>query len=184
MSTTQLMKAARAARIHYMIRSGDSTGLGGDAPIALAVSDFDGAHSGHAALAHRAAALAEASGARPVALLPWPSPAGGDNIAAPRLTTLEERIERLRALGVFTDIVIVPAPSEPLPARDALARARALGDVRALVCEAASSGAALALLPRETVALAVGAGIAAEALGADGADGRGWAAWRVDWGAD
>ena len=116
---------------------------------------------------------------------------GGDNIAAPRLTTLEERIERLRALGIFTDIVIVPAPSEPLAAPDALARARALGDVRALVCEAAPSGAALALLPPETVALAVGAGIAAEALGehappdgADGADGASWAAWRADWGAD
>jgi riboflavin kinase/FMN adenylyltransferase len=168
------MADATHTRIRYLIerdteRAGAALAL--DGPLALAVSDFDGAHAGHVALARRAAALAEACGARPVALLPWPSPAGGDNTAAPRLTTLEERIERLCALRLFAEIVIVPAPAGPLTAPEALTGARALGDVRALVCEAAPLGAALALLPPETVALAAREGIAAESLGADaGAD--------------
>src|SRR5512146_1186152 len=111
MSTTQMTDAAR---IHYLIQRDALTGPLADGPITLAISDFDGAHTDHVTLARRAAALAEASAARPIALLPWPSPAGGDNSPAPRLTTLEERIERLRALDLFTDIVIVPSPSAPL----------------------------------------------------------------------
>lgn len=176
MSTTRMTDAAR---IHYLIQRGASTGSVVDGPITLAISDFDGAHSGHVALARRAAALAEPLGAHVVALLPWPSPGGGDNTATPRLTTLAERIERLRALGLFTNIVVVPAPSAPFPAMEALTRVRALGDTRALVCEAAPGGAALALFPPETLALAARAGIAAEAPGEpadglpglDGADG-------------
>ncbi len=173
MSTTKMTDATRAARIHYHIQRGAPPDSVMEGPITLAISDFDGAHTGHAALARRAAALAGERAARPVALLPWPSPAGGDNTAAPRLTTLEERIERLRALGVFTDIVVVPAPSAPLAAPEALERVRALGDVRALVCGEAPTGAALALLPPEAVALAVRAGVFAEALAepADALDG-------------
>ncbi|HEU0027883.1 MAG TPA: riboflavin kinase [Ktedonobacterales bacterium] len=159
------------ARIHYLIQRGALTGPVASGPIALAISDFDGAHTGHAALARRAAALAEGSAARPVALLPWPSPAGGDNTPAPRLTTLEERIERLRAWSIFTDIVIVPAPSAPLAASDALGEIRRLGEIHAIVREAAPVGAARALFPPETSALSAAEGIASEALGElDGGD--------------
>lgn len=167
MSEPVITAPARTS-IRYLIERADLTpssvspALGG--PIALAVSDFDGAHSGHVALGRRAAALAELCGALPVALLPWPSPAGGDNTAAPRLTTLDERLDRLRALGAFAEIVVVPAPAQPLTATEALTRVRALGDVRALLCEAAPSGAALAFLPPEALALAAQAGLAAEAL--------------------
>jgi riboflavin kinase/FMN adenylyltransferase len=164
MSTTQA-DVARVAQIHYHIQRGALTGPLVDGPIALAISDFDGAHTGHMALARRAATLAEASGAHSVALLPWPSPAGGDNITAPRLTTLEERIERLRALGIFTDIVVVSTPPTPRTAQEALASVRALGDVRALVGEEKPIGAAHALLPPEAIALAAHVGIIAETLG-------------------
>lgn len=167
MSEPVITAPARTS-IRYLIERAEqapssvSPALGG--PIALAVSDFDGAHSGHLALARRAAALAESCGALPVALLPWPSPAGGDNTAAPRLTTLDERLDRLRALGVFAEIVVVPAPAQPLTAAEALACVRALGDVRALLCEAAPNGAALAFLPPQTLALAAQAGLEVEAL--------------------
>src|SRR5579859_4571012 len=131
MSAPQTADTTRA-RIQYLIAREDRARVGAawalDGPIALAVSDYDGAHTGHAAFARRAAALAEARGARLVALLPWPSPAGGDNTAAPRLTTLEERLARLRALGLFAEIAVVPAPAEPLTGAEALDRLRALGD--------------------------------------------------------
>jgi riboflavin kinase / FMN adenylyltransferase len=162
MMTTQMTDMAQ---IHYLIQRGAPAGLVAGGPITLAISDFDGAHTGHLALARRAAALAKASAARPVALLPWPSPAGGDNTPAPRLTTLEERIERLQAWGIFSDIVIVPTPAAPLAASEALARIRALGDVRALIRETAAMGAARALFPPETLALSAAEGIASEALG-------------------
>jgi riboflavin kinase/FMN adenylyltransferase len=135
-----------------------------DGPLALAVSDFDGTHIGHLALARRGAEMAEDAGARLVALLPWPSPGGGDNAVTQRLTTLEERIARLRALGLFAEIVVTPAPDAPGDASVALDGLSALGDVRALVCEAEPVGAARALLPPETAAAAVDAGLVAEAL--------------------
>lgn len=154
---------APGARVHYHIgRAPGELAPGG--PIALVISDFDGAHTGHQALARRGAALAETAGARLVALLPWPSPAGGDNTAAPRLTTLAERLARLQTWGVFSDIIVIPAPAEPRDAAAALAELRALGDLRALVSEATPAGAALALLPPEAIWLAASAGLAAEAL--------------------
>ena len=168
MRSAQSVNITQASRVQYLIgRAPGGPAL--DGAIALVVSDFDGAHTGHRALARGGAALAEAAGARLVALLPWPSPAGGDNTAAPRLTTLAERLARLQGWGMFSDIVVVPAPAEERAAAAALDGLRALGDLRALVVEAAPAGAALALLPGETVALARGAGLAAEALDGAGA---------------
>lgn len=160
---TQTVNKTQAARVHYLI--GQATaGPVMDGPIAVAISDFDGAHTGHRALARRAAALAAEANARPVALLPWPSPAGGDNTAAPRLTTLAERIARLQEWGVFSDLVVMPAPDAPLAAEAALAWLRALGDARVVVTERAPVGAALAVFSPEAVALAARDGLAAEAL--------------------
>ncbi|HEX9036976.1 MAG TPA: riboflavin kinase [Ktedonobacterales bacterium] len=160
MSATRDSNKTRVARVIYRIGRMDS-GPVADGPIAIVVSDFDGAHTGHVALATLGVSLAEASGAAVMALLPWPSPAGGDNTAAPRLTTLEERIRRLRDWGVFSAMIIVPMPGAPLDAPVALARIRALGDVRALVSEANPVGAALALLSPEAVALAEAEGLLA-----------------------
>lgn len=150
-----------AGRVLYVIgRAGGETLDPG--PVALVVSDFDGPHTGHLALIERAATLA--AGARLVALLPWPSPAGGDNTVAPRLSALGDRIARLRALGHLAEIAVIPAPANPLKPAEALAQLRALGDVRAVVCEEYPAGAALALCPPEVAALAAEAGLAAGTL--------------------
>lgn len=125
--------------VRYMIERESSAPrqpVSGSSAIALAVSDWDGVHRGHVALARETAALAARHGARAVALLPWPSPAGGDNEPGVRLTTLEERIALLGALGCFDTLVVAPAPAEAPQADAALAALRRLGDVRAVVVEA------------------------------------------------
>lgn len=149
-------------RIEYQIthpRRLDPVAAG---PLALAISDWDGVHRGHRALAQRAAHLARAHGARAVALLPWPSPDGADNLPGQRLTTLEERIERLAALGVFDTLVLATAPAETLRADDALRWLQGLGDVRALVGESAAGGMLAHIWSQSLCALAQAAGIACE----------------------
>lgn len=139
---------------------------GADArPLALAVSDWDGVHLGHAALARHAATLAATRGAQAVALLPWPSPAGGDNAPGMRLTTLEERIARLAALGCFETLLIAPTPAEPLEANAALAWLRRVsgadgGEIQALLGESQAIGAVAHVWP-------VGLAEAARAAGID-----------------
>jgi riboflavin kinase/FMN adenylyltransferase len=128
----------------------------------LAVSDWDGVHREHVALAQRASATAARLGAQAIALLPWPSPAGGDTTVAPRLTTLEERIARLEALGVFETLLIAPTPSEPRDAGEALTWLRSLGETRALVTEAQSTDAVAWLLPAGLTEAARAVGIAIE----------------------
>jgi riboflavin kinase/FMN adenylyltransferase len=97
-------------RVVYLIQREAPPSSDG-APLIVATSDWDGVHRGHIALASRAAELAAAHGACAVALLPWPSPEN-DDTPATRLTTLEERIARLAALGCFETLYILPSPSE------------------------------------------------------------------------
>lgn len=152
-------------RVTYLIQREPATPQITDSPMALAISDWDGVHPGHAALARRAAATAEALGGQAVALLPWPSPAGGDDTPGARLTTLEERIARLDALGCFAALLIAPAPAEPREASAALAWLRGLGDVRALLGEPRATGAVAQLWPDGLAEAAQAAGIAVERAG-------------------
>ncbi len=140
-------------------------------PLALAVSDWDGAHRGHVALAQRTLAAAQSLGGQAVALAPWPSPAGGDNTPGARLTTLEERIAKLEALGGFDTLLIAPAPAAELGVTEALAWLRTLGDTRALLGEPQATGAAGRFWPAGLSAAAQARGLLVEqepGLGAQG----------------
>ena len=135
---------------------------GAGAPLALAISDWDGVHREQVALARRCAALAGEHGARAAALLPWPSPAAGDNTPGARLTTLEERIARLELLGCFETLYIAPMPATPRESDAALEWLSELGDVRTLVGEPAPIGAIEWLWPAGLTAVAREAGIRVE----------------------
>ncbi|HEX8733530.1 MAG TPA: riboflavin kinase [Ktedonobacterales bacterium] len=134
-------------------------------PLALAVSDWDGAHREHLALARRTAEAAMWQDAQAVALLLWPSPTGGDNTPAARLTTLEERIARLEAFGVFETLLVAPTPPEAPDADAALAWLRGLGELRALLTEARPREALARLWPAGLAEAARAAGIAVEQEG-------------------
>jgi riboflavin kinase/FMN adenylyltransferase len=75
--------------------------------VAIAIGNFDGVHVGHRALLARARELAEAHGAKSVALTfdPHPSALLSPNGAPPRLTSLERRLELMEASGL--DAVVV-----------------------------------------------------------------------------
>ncbi|MEO8707256.1 MAG: bifunctional riboflavin kinase/FAD synthetase [Kofleriaceae bacterium] len=79
---------------------------------AVAIGNFDGVHVGHLALIRRARELADAHGARAVALTfdPHPSAVVGAG-APPRLASLERRIELLAAAGLDA-VVIEPFTRE------------------------------------------------------------------------
>lgn len=151
-------------RVTYLIQRGPATPQTDDHPIALAISDWDGVHRGHVALARRAVAAAEALGGQAVALLPWPSPAGGDDTPSARLTTLEERIALLDGLGCFETLLIAP-PTESRDAGAALEWLRSLGDVRALLGEPHATGAIAQMWPDGLAEAAQAAGIAVERVG-------------------
>lgn len=133
-----------------------------NAPVALAISDWDGVHRGHIALARRCAELAAERAGRAVAALPWPSPEGADNTPSARLTTLEERIARLAALNCLDTLAILPASAEPLEPSAALAHLRTLGEPLALLGEAERTGAAARLWPAGLADTARSAGIIVE----------------------
>ncbi|HEY7849327.1 MAG TPA: hypothetical protein VIC27_04635, partial [Ktedonobacterales bacterium] len=149
-------------RVAYLIEHEPARRRGLVSPVIVAISDWDGVHRGHAALAQRCAALALAQGAHAVALLPWPSPEGGDNTPTARLTTLEERIAQLDALGCFEALYIAPGPTEPLADDAALAWLRGLGDVQALLGELRQAGAVARLWPAGLAAAAQAAGVIVE----------------------
>lgn len=149
-------------RVAYLIEASPGPLAEAAARLALAISDWDGVHREHAALAWRCAALAREHGARATALLPWPSPEGADNTPSARLTTLEERIARLDLLGCFETLYIAPAPATPHEPDAALAWLRRLGDLRALVGESAPHGAAARLWPAGLADAAREAGIIVE----------------------
>jgi riboflavin kinase/FMN adenylyltransferase len=149
-------------RVAYLIEHEPARRRGLVSPVIVAISDWDGVHRGHAALAQRCAALALAQGAHAVALLPWPSPEGGDNTPTARLTTLEERIAQLDALGCFEALYIAPGPTEPLADDAALAWLRGLGDVQALLGEPRQTEAVARLWPAGLAAVAQAAGVVVE----------------------
>jgi riboflavin kinase/FMN adenylyltransferase len=149
-------------RVAYLIRHEREPQWRASSPFALALSDWDGVHQGHAALARRAMALAETFGGQAVALLPWPSPEGGDNTPGVRLTTLEERIARLAALGCFETLLITPAPDAPLEAEAALTWLRSLGEAHTLLSERQMSDAVARLWPAGLTVAAQAAGIGVE----------------------
>jgi len=74
---------------------------------AVAIGNFDGVHLGHRALIKRARELADAHDARAVALTfdPHPTHVLAPHAAAPRLTTLERKLELLAEAGL--DAVVV-----------------------------------------------------------------------------
>lgn len=143
----------------------------GPGALALAVSDWDGVHLGHAALARRAVEVAAQIGARAVALLPWPSPLGDDVAPLGRLTTLEERIAALDALGCFETLLVAPTPAETLTADAALAWWRSLGDMRALLSERTRDVSIARLWPAGLTEAARGGSMSVEETQVEGVDG-------------
>ncbi|MCL2726578.1 MAG: bifunctional riboflavin kinase/FAD synthetase [Polyangiaceae bacterium] len=81
-------------------------------PSVVAVGNFDGVHKGHQAVIKQARALADAHGFECVALTFDPHPAEVLGRGAPaRLTTLEMRVDLLRASGA-SDVVVEPFTME------------------------------------------------------------------------
>ncbi|HZC08248.1 MAG TPA: riboflavin kinase [Ktedonobacterales bacterium] len=149
-------------RVVYLIERAPAPRRRDNTPVALAISDWDGVHRGHVALARRCAQVAVERGGRAVAALPWPSPEGADNTPSARLTTLEERIARLSALDCFETLYITPAPTEPLEPTETLAWLGALGETCALLGEPQRSGAAKRLWPDGLAQAAQAAGLDVE----------------------
>jgi riboflavin kinase / FMN adenylyltransferase len=76
----------------------------------VVIGNFDGVHRGHQAVVAQARGIADAGGYRCVVLTFDPHPRevlGGTAAARPKLTTLERRIELLRASGA-DDVVVEP----------------------------------------------------------------------------
>lgn len=150
-------------RVAYQIQEGpDAPRQVAEGALALAVSDWDGVHQAHVALARRAAAAASALGGQAIAVLPWPTPDGGDGAPDIRLTTLEERIARLDALGCFDTLVVAPTPAEARAPQAAVAWLRGFGDVRALLGEAHATGAMARLWPDGLASAARALGVTVE----------------------
>lgn len=161
-------------RVVYLIADDaepPSTQQIGSGALALAVSDWDGVHRGHVALARRAAEVAAQIGARAVALLPWPSPLAEGGAPLARLTTLEERIAALGGLGCFETLLIAPTPAETLTVDAALAWRRRLGDVRALLIERTLDGSVARLWSAGLAEAARAEGISVEVAQAEGVEG-------------
>jgi riboflavin kinase / FMN adenylyltransferase len=77
-------------------------------PSVVAQGTFDGIHLGHQAVIHTAVARARALGVRPVAVTFDPNPLAvlRPNEAPPELLSLEDRLERIAALGPEVCLVI------------------------------------------------------------------------------
>jgi riboflavin kinase/FMN adenylyltransferase len=76
----------------------------------VVIGNFDGVHRGHQAVLRQARAIADSSSDRCIVLTFDPHPRevlGGPSAARPKLTTLERRIELLRANGA-DDVVVEP----------------------------------------------------------------------------
>ncbi|HUY77544.1 MAG TPA: riboflavin kinase [Ktedonobacterales bacterium] len=153
-------------------------------PVALVVSDFDGAHAEQRRLVARGAAVAAALGARAVGLTFWPQPGLPGDFTGPQagagrlLTTLDERLELLADLRAADGApllagVVVVANSDALAQRlhapeAALAQLSAWWDVRALL--GLADEAATTLDVAALAAVAAQRGIAVESLAAPDAD--------------
>jgi riboflavin kinase/FMN adenylyltransferase len=76
----------------------------------VVIGNFDGVHRGHQAVVKQARAIADAAGERVVVLTFDPHPRevlGGPSARRPKLTTLERRVELLRANGA-DEVVVEP----------------------------------------------------------------------------
>lgn len=83
-------------------------------PTVLTMGFFDGVHRGHQALVRRTAERAAEESARAVLVTFWPHPLAVLRPAEPLplLTTLDEKLERLRALGGLDLVVTLPFTHE------------------------------------------------------------------------
>ena len=119
----------------------------------VAISAFDGVHSGHQRLLAETTALASQLGVAPIALLPWPS--SGDDLAAQgMLTTLAERICLIERNAPSTQLVILSADAtQPWAPATLLERITSGWDVNALALDPSMgerlSGTELAVAARQ-----------------------------------
>lgn len=83
-------------------------------PAVLTIGFFDGVHRGHQQLVHRTHQLARQEGARAVLVTLWPHPLAVLRPEEPMalLTTLEEKLQRLAALGELDLAVVMPFTPE------------------------------------------------------------------------
>ena len=82
-------------------------------PQAVTIGNFDGIHLGHQAMLARLTARAASVGALPAVLTfePHPREIFTPDLAPTRLTSLREKLEILRALGVVPDIGVFEEPA-------------------------------------------------------------------------
>ncbi len=78
----------------------DFTGRRSEVGVCVALGGFDGVHIGHAAVLRRAVSLARESGKISVAFTFSSLPAAGDRLTGSLLSTLEEKLELISALGI------------------------------------------------------------------------------------
>jgi riboflavin kinase / FMN adenylyltransferase len=106
-------------------------------PAVVTVGFFDGVHRGHQQRVRRTAELAERQDARPALVTCWPHPLAVSQPTQPLslLTTLDEKVEALRALAAVEVAVVVPSTPElaRLSPDECLAALLDRFDVRGLV---------------------------------------------------
>lgn len=86
-----------------------------NAPSIITIGNFDGVHRGHQAIIHRAQAMADARGLvdeRVVAVTfdPFPADVLWPENAAPRLTSIDQRVDALKHAGACDVVVLKPTP--------------------------------------------------------------------------
>lgn len=123
----------RSLDVQYVFRLPDHP-----QPAVVAVSAFDGVHSGHRRLLAETETIARQQGVRPIALLPWP-PAAEDTSAREIVTTLRERLALIERFAPAVEVMVLPAAaSEPWSTVALVERITSGWNVAALLLDPAS----------------------------------------------